>query len=90
MTMKNDEDTLTFPVHYSDGVKKLKEDIRSLEKGLQTLLGDVKIMFPREKTWIHRQFNCTQQATEIHERWLQQSKMQQKLQIVDYVLYKEA
>ena len=47
----NDEehDTLTFPVHYFDGVKELKEVIRSLETELQTLIGDVKITFAMKK-----------------------------------------
>ena len=49
-TNDNEEsDTLVFPVHYFDGVQELKGVIRSLENEIQTLIGDVRIMFAMKK-----------------------------------------
>ena len=39
------KETLVFPLHYFKGVEDLKQVVRSLENELQSLIGDVRIMF---------------------------------------------
>ena len=46
---RDESETLVFPVHYFDGVKELKSVIHSLKDELQTLIGDVRIMFAMKK-----------------------------------------
>ena len=41
--------TLIFPVHFFDGIKEFKGVLRSLENEIQTLIGDVRIMFAIKK-----------------------------------------
>ena len=46
---RDDVETIVFPLHYFDGVKQLKEVIRSLSTEFQTLIGDVRIMLAMKK-----------------------------------------
>ena len=50
VTVDNEErDTLVFPVHHFDGIEEFKSVLRSLENVLNTLIGDVHIMFAIKK-----------------------------------------
>ena len=45
----NTDDTLVFPVHYFDGVAEFKSVVKSLNKEIQELIGDTRIMFAMRK-----------------------------------------
>ena len=45
----NEEDTLTFPVHYFSGISELKSLLHSLDRELKQLIGDTRVVVAMKK-----------------------------------------